>query len=64
MKVDKLEMAIQEVKDLRISDERKAEEKKFDKWFESLTAYQQAEIAYNFWDSATYEQKKEEYYIE
>ena len=61
--MDKLEMAIQEVKDLRISDERKAEEEKFDKWFESLSTNQQADVAYNFWDSATYEQKKEEYYI-
>ena len=57
-------MAIQEVKDLRISDERKAKEKEMDKWFYNLSAYQQADIAYNFWDSATYEQKKEEYYIE
>ena len=62
--MDKLEMAIQEVKDLRISDERKAEEEKMDKWFDSLTIRQQADIAYNFWDGATYEQKREEYYIE
>ena len=62
--MDKLKMAIQEVKDLRILDERKAKEKEMDKWFESLTTYQQADIAYNFWDNATYEQKKEEYYIE
>ena len=62
--MDKLEMAIQEVKDLRISDERKAEEEKMDKWFDSLTIRQQADVAYNFWDSATYEQKREEYYIE
>ena len=62
--MNKLEMAIQEVKDLRISDERKAEEEKMDKWFDSLTIRQQADVAYNFWDSATYEQKREEYYIE
>ena len=62
--MDKLKMAIQEVRDLRISDERKAEEEKFDKWFYSLPTNLKADIAENFWDSATYEQKKEEYYIE
>ena len=60
----KLKMAIQEVRDLRISDERKAEEEKFDKWFYGLPTNSQADIACTLWDNATYEQKKEEYYIE
>lgn len=62
--MDKLKMAIQEVKDLRISDKRKAEEKEMDKWFYGLSTNQQADIACSFWDNATYEQKAEEYYIE
>lgn len=35
-----------------------------DKWFENLTTLQKADIAYNFWDSASYEDKKEEYELE
>jgi len=62
--MDKLKLAIQEVKDLRISDKRKAEEEKMDKWFYGLTTNSKADIACTLWDNATYEQKKEEYYID
>ena len=62
--MDKFKLVLQEVKDLRISDERKAEEQKFDKWFYSLTRNQKADFAENFWDNMDFEDKKEEYYIE
>ena len=39
-------------------------EKKMDKWFENLTTLQQADVAYNFWYGASYEDKKEEYKAE
>ena len=39
-------------------------EKKMDKWFESLNNSEKADIAYNFWDSASFEDKKEEYECE
>ena len=57
-------MAIQEVKDLRISDERKAKEEGMDKWFSGLPTNLQADMACRLWNKATYEQKKEEYYID
>ena len=62
--MDKLRMAMQEVKRLRISDERKAKIKEMDKWFYGLTTNLQADMACRFWDKATYEQKAEEYYID
>ena len=62
--MDKLKMAIQEVKDLRISDERKAEVEKMDKWFYGLPTNSQADWACRFWNNATYKQKAEEYYID
>jgi len=62
--MDKLKMAIQEVKDLRISDKRKAEEKGMDKWFNSLPTNLQADMACRLWEKATYEQKAEEYYFD
>jgi len=43
---------------------KKEYEKKMDKWFESLSISQQADVAYNFWDGASYEEKKEEYEAE
>ena len=43
---------------------KREKEKEMDKWFESLTVSQQADVAYNFWDGASYEEKKEEYELE
>ena len=60
----KLKKAIKEIKDIREADERKEKEKIMDEWFENLTILQQSDVAYNFWDGASYEQKKEEYELE
>ena len=60
----KLKIALDEVKRVREINERHELEKKMDKWFESLTTLQQADVAYNFWDGASFEDKKEEYFIE
>jgi len=62
--MDKLRMAMQEVKRLRISDERKAKIKEMDKWFYGLTTNSQADMACRLWKKATYEQKAEEYYLD
>jgi len=56
--------AVKEIRDIRIADERKEKEKEMDEWFENLTILQQADIAYNFWDGASYEEKLEEYTLE
>jgi len=63
-KQDRFKKAMKEVRELREYDERKACEEKMDKWFENLTTLRQSFIAYNFWDNASYEDKKEEYEIE
>ena len=60
----KFKKAVKEIRELREADERKAHEEKMDKWFESLTLSQQSNIAYNFWDGASYEEKKKEYEAE
>lgn len=39
-------------------------EKEMDKWFYGLTTNQQADFACNFWGELSFEDKKEEYYIE
>ena len=61
---DQFIKAVKEIRDLREADKKKAYEEKMDEWFSSLSVLQQADVAYNFWDGATYEQKKEEYEIE
>jgi len=43
---------------------KKEYEKKMDRWFNDLSDSQKADVAYNFWDSASYEEKKEEYEVE
>ncbi len=45
-------------------EKNKEKEKKMDKWFEGLSDRRQSFIAYNFWDNASYEEKKEEYEAE
>lgn len=42
-------------------DREKEHEKIFDEWFKNLTTLQKSDVAYNFWDSATFEEKREEY---
>lgn len=64
IKKTKLDKAIKEIRDMRIAAEKYENEKKYDKWFESLNVQQQADVAYNFWDNASYEGKKEEYELE
>jgi len=61
---DKFRLVIDEVKRFREANERKELEKKMDKWFESLTTLQQADVAYNLWDGLSFEDKKEEYFLE
>ena len=63
-KMNKFERAVKEIRDIRIADDRKEKEKIMDEWFNNLTILQQADVAYNFWDGASYEQKKEEYELE
>ena len=60
----KLKLVAPKVMNKKEIAKRKKEIKEMDKWFYSLSSYQQADIAYNFWDNATYEQKAEEYYVE
>lgn len=45
-------------KEERKDAEKRDKEKEMDKWFESLSISQQADVAYNFWDGASYEEKK------
>ena len=63
-KQDRFKKAMKEVRELREYDKRKAYEEKMDKWFYDLTTLRQSFIAYNFWDNASFEDKKEEYEIE
>jgi uncharacterized protein YdiU (UPF0061 family) len=60
----KLRIALDEVKRVREINERHELEKKMDKWFESLTTLQQADVAYNLWYNMSFADKKEEYFIE
>jgi len=62
--MNRFEKAVKEIRDMRIADEKYENEKKYDKWFESLTILQKADVAYNFWDNASYEDKKREYELE
>lgn len=39
----------------------KEHEKIFDEWFKNLTILQKSDVAYNLWENATFEEKKEEY---
>lgn len=43
------------------AEKEKIHEKIFDEWFKNLTTLQQADVAYNLWEGATFEEKKEEY---
>jgi len=60
----KLRIALDEVKRVREINERHELEKKMDKWFESLTTLQQADVPYNLWYNMSFADKKEEYFIE
>jgi len=62
--MDKFKEAVKEIRAVREADERADKEKELDEWFETLTISQQADVAKNFWDSASYEEKKEEYEVE
>jgi hypothetical protein len=63
-KVNKPESAIKEIREVRLARERKENEEKYDKWFQSLSDRRQSFIAYNFWDNASFEDKKREYELE
>jgi len=62
--MNRLEKAIKEIRDMRIADEKYENEKKYDEWFKGLSIQQKADVAYNFWDNASYEDKKREYELE
>ena len=59
--MNKFEKALKEIKDMRIVDEKEENERSYDKWFKNLSIQQKADVAYNFWDNASYEDKKREY---
>lgn len=63
-KEKKFKLALAEVKRVTEANERRELEKGMDKWFDSLTTNQQADFARNFWGELSFEEKKEEYYIE
>ena len=62
--MNKIDMAIQEIRTIRIAREIEAKEKIMNEWFDKLTPLEKANVAYGFWDSATYDQKREEYEAE
>lgn len=59
--MDKFKRAVKEIRDLRESDEREENEKKYDRWFKDLSVFHKSFVAYDFWDNASYEEKKREY---
>ena len=61
---EKFKLALAEVRSVSEADEKRELGKEMDKWFYSLTTNQQADLACNFWDNMSFEDKKEEYYIE
>lgn len=56
--------AIEEVKNLRLADEKYENEKRYDTWFKNLTILQKADLAEGLWDEMDYKNKKIEYELE